>query len=44
MSWPTADHVLYIPAMLLIGAVVGYILGVRAARAELDKKRRRERQ
>lgn len=44
MSWPTADHALYIPAILLIGTVAGYILGVRAARAELAKKRRRERE
>lgn len=44
MSWPTADHVIYIPAILLIGTVVGYILGVRAARAELEKKRRKARE
>ena len=44
MSWPTADHAIYIPAILLVGAVLGYVLGVRAARAELDKKRRRERE
>ncbi len=28
---PTAAHFLYIPGMLLIGVVVGWILGSRAA-------------
>ena len=29
---PTAAHVIYIPVMLMIGVVIGYILGSRAAR------------
>ena len=29
---PTAAHVIYIPAVLLLGVVLGYILGSRAAR------------
>jgi len=28
---PTAAHFLYIPAVLLIGVVIGWILGSRAA-------------
>ena len=42
---PTAAHFLYIPGVLLIGIVIGWILGARAAQdayaAEL--KRREER-
>ena len=41
----TAGHFIFIPAMLLVGVVVGWVLGSRAARdafgAEL--KRREER-
>jgi hypothetical protein len=29
---PTAAHVIYIPSMLMLGIVLGYILGTRAAR------------
>ena len=28
---PTAAHFIYIPAVLLLGIVIGYILGTRAA-------------
>jgi hypothetical protein len=28
---PTAAHFIYIPAVLLLGIVIGYILGSRAA-------------
>lgn len=42
----TAGHFIFIPAVLLVGVVIGWILGSRAARdayaAEL--KRREERQ
>ncbi len=37
----TAAHVIYIPFALLIGLIAGYILGARAVRAELEKKRKR---
>jgi hypothetical protein len=37
----TPQHVLYIPSVLLLGLVTGYILGARAVRAELERKRRR---
>jgi hypothetical protein len=30
---PTAAHFLYIPAVLLLGVVIGWILGSRAAAA-----------
>lgn len=38
------EHVIFIPGVLLIGIVVGYILGARAARASLDQRRKRSRE
>ena len=39
---PTASHFIFIPAVLLIGVVIGWILGSRAAQdayaAELKKR------
>lgn len=44
-SWlPTPAHVIYIPAMLLLGLVVGYSLGARAVRAEHEQVRRKLRE
>jgi hypothetical protein len=37
----TVQHVIYIPFILMMGMIVGYILGARAVRAELEKKKRR---
>jgi hypothetical protein len=37
----TPQHVIYIPSVLLIGLVTGYILGARAVRAELERRKRR---
>jgi uncharacterized protein YneF (UPF0154 family) len=37
----TVQHVIYIPFAMLVGMIVGYILGARAVRAELEKKKRR---
>lgn len=37
----TIQHVLYIPFALMIGLISGYVLGSRAVRAELEKKKRR---
>ncbi|MFO0589580.1 MAG: hypothetical protein U0441_18725 [Polyangiaceae bacterium] len=37
----TPQHVIYIPTMLLLGLVLGYILGARAVRAELEKRKKR---
>ena len=43
---PTAAHFLYIPAVLLIGVVIGWILGSRAAAdayaAQLRKQEARQ--
>jgi hypothetical protein len=41
---PTVEHVIFIPAILLIGIVIGYIMGGRTVRTELEKKRRRARE
>ena len=39
----STTHVLFIPAVLLLGMTIGYVLGARAARAEIEKKRARMR-
>lgn len=36
----TAQHVIYIPSVLLVGMITGYVLGARAARAEIERRRR----
>ena len=44
---PTAGHFIFIPSVLLIGIVIGWVLGGRAARdayaAELKRREERER-
>jgi hypothetical protein len=40
----TPEHVIFIPGVLLIGIVLGYVMGSRAARAEIEKRRRRARE
>ncbi|MBK8255844.1 MAG: hypothetical protein IPK82_24655 [Polyangiaceae bacterium] len=37
----TPQHVIYIPSVLLIGLILGYVLGSRAVRAEFEKRRKR---
>jgi hypothetical protein len=41
---PGPEHFIFIPGILLIGIVLGYILGSRAAKAEVEKRRRRARE
>jgi proteasome assembly chaperone (PAC2) family protein len=41
MNTPGPEHLIFIPGVLLVGIVIGYIMGARAARAELEKRRRR---
>ena len=36
MNTPGPEHFIFIPGVLLIGIVIGYIMGARAARAEMD--------
>jgi hypothetical protein len=38
---PGPEHFIFIPGILLIGIVVGYVLGMRAARAEIERRRKR---
>ncbi len=40
---PTVEHVVYIPGMLLLGVFIGYMLGARAVREELRRKREAQR-
>jgi hypothetical protein len=44
MNTPGPEHFIFIPGILLVGIVLGYVMGARAARAEIDKRRRRARQ
>jgi proteasome assembly chaperone (PAC2) family protein len=37
----TLAHLVYIPGALLLGVTLGYILGVRAARSELARQKKR---
>jgi hypothetical protein len=41
MGLPTPEHLIFIPGVLLIGIVLGYIMGVRAARSQADRLRER---
>ncbi len=38
---PTIEHVIYIPAVLLLGLTLGYVMGARAVREEFAKMTRR---
>jgi hypothetical protein len=40
---PPIAHLLYIPGVLLIGISIGFVVGARAARAELERKRKAQR-
>ena len=44
MNTPGPEHFIFIPGAVLIGIVIGYILGARAARAEMANRRRRARE
>ncbi len=35
---PTVEHVIFIPGTLLIGIFIGYMLGARAVREEIQRK------
>ncbi len=43
MNAPGIEHILFIPGVLLIGMVLGYIMGTRAVRTELERARERAR-
>ena len=44
MNAPGPEHFIFIPGVLLIGIVLGYIMGARAAKAQIDRRRRRARE
>lgn len=44
MGLPGPEHFVFIPGVLLVGIVTGWILGGRAARRELEQRRRRARE
>jgi hypothetical protein len=44
MGVPGPEHFILIPGVLLIGITIGWVLGGRAARAELEEKQRRARE
>jgi hypothetical protein len=44
MNTPGPEHFIFIPGILLVGIVLGYVMGIRAARAELERRRRRARE
>jgi acyl-CoA dehydrogenase len=41
---PSPAHFVFIPGVLLVGLVFGYVLGARAARAEFAKRRARQKE
>jgi hypothetical protein len=44
MNTPGPEHFIFIPGVLLVGIVIGYVMGARAARAEVERRRRRARE
>ena len=44
MGFPGPEHFIFIPGILLVGMVLGWVMGSRAARAETERKRRRARE
>ena len=41
---PGPEHFLFIPGVLLVGIVIGWLLGGRAAKTRSEEKRRRARE
>lgn len=35
------EHVIYIPCVLLVGGLVGYVLGTRAVKNDLERQKQR---
>jgi proteasome assembly chaperone (PAC2) family protein len=35
---PGANHLLFIPGIMLVGITIGYVMGARAARTELERR------
>ncbi|MFO0677340.1 MAG: hypothetical protein U0169_12465 [Polyangiaceae bacterium] len=41
MMLPGSEHLIFIPGVLLVGLVLGFMMGSRAARADIERKTRR---
>ena len=41
MGLPTAEHVIFIPVVLLVGIVIGWVLGGKAARQQMAERAKR---
>ena len=41
MNLPGPEHLIFIPGVLLIGIVIGWIMGGRAARDQMEQRRKR---
>lgn len=41
MGLPTSEHIIFIPAVLLVGIVIGWMLGGKAARAQIAERAKR---
>lgn len=44
MGLPTPEHFIFIPMVLLLGIVLGYSLGAKAARQQMADKAKRARE
>jgi len=44
MNMPGPEHLIFIPGVLLIGIVIGWIVGGRAAREHMAAKQKRARE
>jgi proteasome assembly chaperone (PAC2) family protein len=40
----TPEHVIFIPGVLLVGLALGYVMGAKAARKEIERVRQRLKQ
>lgn len=41
---PSIEHLLYIPGILLVGLAFGFRMGAKAARQELEKRKKARRE
>jgi uncharacterized protein YneF (UPF0154 family) len=41
MGLPTSEHIIFIPVVLLVGIVIGWVLGGKAARQQMAERAKR---
>ena len=44
MSLPGPEHFIFIPGVLLVGILIGWVLGGKAARQQIEEKAKRARE